>query len=162
MRLAADTSRDKRLFKRGELRLLVLTMIADQPRSGYELIRAIEECMGGSYSPSTSVVYSMMHWLKDMGFAVVETDLTGRKRCRLTAEGHAFLNANQAAAAALYSRFGSDRIGPHDSSKLPITRAVRDLQLALRLRLKNGPLDQATAERIAAILDAAAQAVQRT
>jgi DNA-binding PadR family transcriptional regulator len=162
MRLAAESSRDKRLFKRGELRLLVLTMIADQPRSGYELIRAIEECMGGSYSPSTSVVYSMMHWLQDMGFAVAETDPTGRKRCRLTAEGQAFLDANQAAAATLSSRFGSDRTTSHDSPTPPITRAMRELHLALRLRLKNGPLDQATAERIAAILDATAQAVQHT
>src|SRR4051812_30777633 len=61
-----------RLFDYGELRLLVLAMIAEQPRHGYELMQVIEERTGGSYSPSPGVIYPTLSWLEDMGYAHVE------------------------------------------------------------------------------------------
>lgn len=54
------------------LRLLILALIADQPRHGYELIKAIEERLGGSYSPSPGVIYPILSWLDDVGYATVE------------------------------------------------------------------------------------------
>src|SRR5262245_12328069 len=72
--------RGGRLFDYGELRLVVLAMIAEEPRHGYELMRAIEERMGGSYSPSPGVIYPTLSWLEDMGYALVESESTGRKR----------------------------------------------------------------------------------
>ncbi len=97
-----------RLFDYGDLRLVVLDMIVEQPRHGYELIRAIEERMGGSYSPSPGVIYPTLSWLEDMGYAAVETEDGGRKRYNVTPEGKAFLAANRAALDALLSahRFG--------------------------------------------------------
>jgi DNA-binding PadR family transcriptional regulator len=154
--------RGGRPFDYGELRLLALAMIAEQPRYGYELMKAIEERMGGSYSPSPGVIYPTLSWLEDMGFAAVETEDAGRKRYRLTVEGEAFLTANRPAVDALFARLGSAGSVAPDGALAPVLRGMENLKLALRLRLRQSPLDQAAAQTIAAALDAAAQAVERS
>ena len=154
--------RGGRLFDYGELRLLVLAMIAEQPRHGYELIKAIEERLSGSYTPSPGVIYPTLFWLNDMGYATVETEEAGRKRYYITPEGEAFLVANRAAADALLARTGSAGTARPGDIPAPVVRAMENLKLAMRLRLKQGALDQATAESIAAALDAAAQTVERS
>jgi DNA-binding PadR family transcriptional regulator len=150
-----------RLFDYGELRLLVLAMIAEQPRHGYELMKAIEERAGGSYSPSPGVIYPTLAWLEDMGYAAVEAD-AGRKSYRITPEGEAFLTANRAAVDEALSRVSSAGAGGRDSVPAPIIRGMENLKLALRLRFKRGPLEQNVVETIAAALDTAAQTVERS
>ena len=153
--------RSGRLFAYGELRLLALRMIGEQPRHGYELMKAIEERMGGSYSPSPGVIYPTLSWLEDMGYAALQTEEAGRKRYRITAEGEAFLTANHSAVDNLFSRTAGGAGSPV-GVPAPVVRGMENLKLALRLRLKRGLLDQTAAEAIAAALDAAAQAVERS
>src|SRR6185312_15702082 len=152
----------RRPFDYGALRLVVLAMIAEQPRHGYELMKAIEERMSGGYSPSPGVIYPTLAWLEDMGYAVVETREAGRKRYRVTPEGEAFLAANRAAVDDLFSRLAP--AGHHGAGRFPapILRAMENLKLALRLRLRRGPIEEPTAHTIAAALDAATQAVERS
>lgn len=150
-----------RIFDYGELRLLILAMIAEQPRHGYELIKVIEERFGGSYTPSPGVIYPTLSWLDDMGYAAVDEE-AGRKRYRVTGEGEAFLAANRKAADALLTRVGPDAGGGAANVPAPLVRAMENLKLAMRLRLKRGPIDDPAAQGIAAALDAAAQAVERS
>ncbi|MGP8232016.1 MAG: PadR family transcriptional regulator [Methylovirgula sp.] len=154
--------RGSRIFDYGELRLLILAMIAEQPRHGYELIKAIEERFGGSYSPSPGVIYPTLSWLDDMGYATATAEESGRKRYHITSEGDAFLASNRAAADELLSRLTSN--GGEGPGAIPagVVRAMENLKVALRLRLRHGPLDQAAGEDIAAALDAAAQIVERS
>ena len=154
--------RGGRLFDYGELRLLCLAMIAEQPRHGYELMKAIEERMSGSYSPSPGVIYPTLSWLEDMGYTAAETVDAGRKRYRITPEGEAFLAANRASIDALLARIGPAGGGTPDGVPAPLLRAMENLKLALRLRLRGGPLDPEAARTIAAAIDAAAQAVERS
>jgi DNA-binding PadR family transcriptional regulator len=137
-------------------------MIAEQPRHGYELMKAIEERMGGSYSPSPGVIYPTLSWLEDMGYAAVEAEAGGRKRYRLTAEGEAFLAANRAALEALSTRIGPSGPGGREAVPAPVLRAMENLKLALRLRLREGALEPAAAETIAAALDDAVRIVERS
>ena len=137
-------------------------MIAERPRHGYELIKAIEERFGGSYSPSPGVIYPTLSWLDDMGFAAIDAEEAGRKRFRLTREGEAFLTTNRAAADELLHRAAPAGSEGGGGVPAPMVRAMENLKLAMRLRLKRGPIDQAAAESIAAALDAAAQAVERS
>jgi len=137
-------------------------MIDEQPRHGYELMRAIEDRMGGSYSPSPGVIYPTLFWLEDMGYAQVTAEESGRKRYLVTAEGKAFLEANRAALDDLQARIGSGDASWRDSVPAPVTRGMENLKLALRLRLRGGPLDQAAADAIAAALDTAAQTIERS
>jgi DNA-binding PadR family transcriptional regulator len=154
--------RGGRPFDYGELRLLALAMIAEQPRHGYELMKAIEERMGGTYSPSPGVIYPTLAWLEDMGYAAVETQDAGRKRYRITAEGEAFLTANRAAVDDLLARLGQTEDGRRQGIPAPVVRAMQNLKLALSLRLRRGGLDPAAAEAIASALDSAAQTVERS
>src|ERR1700755_2653569 len=135
--------RGGRPFDYGELRLLALAMIAEQPRHGYELMKAIEERMGGTYSPSPGVIYPTLAWLEDMGYAAVETQDAGRKRYRITAEGEAFLTANRAAVDDLLARLGQTEGGRREGIPAPVVRAMQNLKLALRLRLSRGALSPA-------------------
>jgi len=154
--------RGGRTFDYGELRLLLLAMMAERSRHGYELIKAIEERFGGSYTPSPGVIYPTLAWLQDMGYAAIESEEAGRKQYRITSEGEAFLAANRAAADALLSRVGPSGAGARGEVPAPVVRAMENLKLAMRLRFRQGTLDQAAAESIAAALDAAAQAVERS
>lgn len=151
-----------RPFDYGELRLLALALIAEQPRHGYELMKSIEERMAGTYSPSPGIIYPTLSWLEDMGYVVLDTAEGGRKRYRASPEGRAFLAENRAATDALFARVGQAAEGGAQHAPDLITRGMENLKVALRLRMRRGPLDQATAETIAAALDAAAQAVERS
>lgn len=151
--------RGGRPFDYGELRLLVLALIRDTPRHGYELMKEIEERMSGSYTPSPGVIYPTLAWLEDMGYARAEAE-GGRKRFHMTAEGEAFLVANRAAIDALLARTRFSGKGPPPGIPDPILRGMENLKLALRLRLRDGPPDEATVAAIAAALDAAARAVE--
>lgn len=151
-----------RPFDYGELRLLALALIADKPSHGYELMKSIAERMAGSYSPSPGVVYPTLSWLEDMGYTVPETEVGTRKRYRITEEGQAFITANRAAIDGLFSRIGSAGGARPEGAPAPVVRGMENLKLALRLRLRRGPIDQTVAEVIAAALDAAAQTVERS
>ncbi|SON54588.1 Transcriptional regulator YqjI [Hartmannibacter diazotrophicus] len=151
-----------RLFDYGELRLLALAMFVEQPRHGYELIKAIEERFGGSYSPSPGVIYPTLSWLEDMGYIELVPEEGARKRYRITAEGGAFLEANRAAVDELRSRGGSSEGRGPGRPPAPVIRAMENLKTALRLKLREGQLDDETLQKIAAAIDAAAQTVERS
>lgn len=149
------------MFDHGEIRLLVLALLAEQPRHGYELIKLIEERFGGAYAPSPGVIYPTLAWLDDMGLAEVEAEQGNRKRYSITPEGKAQLDENRAAAEALLARAGGEGSGRHG---LPtqVIRAMGNLKLAMRLRMRDRPVDEAAAQAIATALDAAATAVERS
>ena len=145
----------------GEIRLLLLSMIAEQPRHGYDLIRGVEELFGGTYAPSPGVVYPTLSWLEDMGYAVIEPSEAGRKSYAATPEGRAFLEENAAAVDELRARIGGGTDRGGRSRHPQIMRAMENLKTALRLRVRGQELSDEMADQVAAILDAAAQQVER-
>ena len=148
--------RGGRLFDYGELRLLVLALIADRPAHGYELIKTIEDRFGGSYTPSPGVIYPTLSWLEDMGYASVDQQ-GGRKSYAITDEGKAFLAENREAADGLLGRAGSE--GDDRPRQMQVMRAMQNLKTALRMRLAAGALDEAAVDQIAAAIDEAAQKI---
>lgn len=145
----------RRRFDQGELRLLVLSLIAERPRHGYDVIRAIEEQLGGAYSPSPGVIYPTLTLLEEMGQASV-TEAEGRKTYAATDSGRAALAEEAATLAALRARLAEQHGGP----PAPLLRAMENLKLALRLRLGRGPAPEAELARITALLDATARAIE--
>src|SRR3982750_1989103 len=96
--------RRRRVFDSNELQLVLLKLIADQPRHGYELIRAIEELTGGAYVPSPGVIYPTLTLLQDMG-RIEGAEAEGpRKPFAVTADGTAELEAKKAEVEALFAR----------------------------------------------------------
>lgn len=153
--------RSGRVFDHGELRLVVLSLISERPRHGYELIKAIEDRLAGTYSPSPGVIYPTLTLLEELGHATV-TEADGKKLYAVTAAGTAWLAANQAAVDAALARMAEVNAA-HDGGPAPeIIRASENLRLALRLRQARGPLAPEQVRTIAAALDQAALAVERS
>ncbi len=148
-----------RVFGGGDLRLVLLHLLAEKPSHGYELIKALEERAGGAYSPSPGVIYPTLTLLEELGHAAAAPAEGGRKLHAATEEGRAFLAANREAADALLARLDSRA---QAAPPAPVVRAMENLKLALRLRLSRGTLDEAGAQAVAAALDAAAIAVERS
>ena len=151
----------RRMFDAGELRLVLLKLIADQPRHGYDLIRAVEEMTLGSYAPSPGIVYPTLTLLEDMGLIEEKKGKGARKVFAATAEGEAHLAEKAEEIAALFERLegvGSDQ---RKAGGAPIKRAVGNLLSALWHRATRDDMDEARLHEIAAILDEAAQKIER-
>ncbi|OYX02175.1 MAG: PadR family transcriptional regulator [Rhizobiales bacterium 32-66-8] len=91
------------MLAQGDLKLLALALIAQQPRHGYELIKLIEEKTAGWYSPSPGVVYPTLTFLEEAGYVTAEAD-GAKKRYAITLEGQAYLNENREFADSLLGR----------------------------------------------------------
>src|ERR1700742_1929223 len=153
--------RPERVFDHGELRLVVLALIAERPRHGYEIIKEIEDRLAGTYTPSPGVIYPTLTMLEELGQATV-TENNGKKLYTITEAGTAFLEANKAAVDNALQRMQSVN-SAHSGGRAPeIMRARENLKLALRLREARGPLTEQQIRDIAAALDAAAVAIERS
>ena len=94
----------RRMFESGELRLVLLKLIADEPRHGYQLIKAIEELTEGDYAPSPGVVYPTLTLLEDMGLIAEKKSKDAKKVFEATDEGATHLADNEAEVAELIER----------------------------------------------------------
>jgi DNA-binding PadR family transcriptional regulator len=149
-----------RVFGHGGLRLVLLQLIADKPSHGYELIKAIEERLNGAYSPSPGVIYPTLTLLEDLGYTTVAESTGGRKLYSITDAGHEFLAANRAAADAMLARMNVAG-SPGNGRPPQVVRALENFKLAVRMRLGRAPLTEAQANAFAAVLDSAAQSIER-
>ena len=151
----------RRMFESGELRLVLLKLIADEPRHGYDLIRAIEELTGGEYAPSPGIVYPTLTLLQDMGF-IEEAAVEGaRKPFQATAAGREHLEQNAADVEELLERLeetGSHRRRGH---RPEMGRAIGNLMTALKNRIAHEGWNEALLNEVVDILDDAAQRIER-
>ena len=95
-----DGFRMGRRLGSGDLQLLILLLLQDNPRHGYELIKELEQRTSGYYSPSPGVIYPALTYLDEIGFASVEAD-GNKKLYRISETGAAFLTENRSSAEAM-------------------------------------------------------------
>jgi len=153
--------RARRMFEGGELRLVLLKLIEEQPRHGYDLIRAVEELSGGEYAPSPGVVYPTLTLLEDMGFIQETSGEGARKPFEITDAGRAHLEENAEEAEELIRRLKALSPSHHPEGGSPVWRAMRNLGVAIRNRLQHGDLTEDTVHELAALIDEFAQRVER-
>ena len=151
----------RRMFGSGELRLVLLKLIADEPRHGYDLIKAIEELTGGDYAPSPGVVYPTLTMLTDMGLIEEQAAEGSRKAFAVTDEGKTHLADNSDEVDALFERLDEVKPNREGSRHPPIGRAIGNLMNALRHRIQRDGFDEELVHEITAILDEAAQRIER-
>jgi len=109
-----DMMRAGRMLAQGDLRLLALALIAEQPRHGYEIIKVLEEKTEGWYAPSPGIVYPTLTYLEEAGYVTVQAD--GAKRLyTITGEGRAYLESNRAFVDAVLQRL--DAVGERMRSR---------------------------------------------
>src|SRR4051812_7538199 len=141
-----------RMFEAGELRLVLLKLIADQPRHGYDLIRAIEELTHGAYAPSPGVVYPTLTMLQDMGLIEEAKGDGARKVFEITAHGKEHLAEKEAEIEDLLGRLESVGGDQRKAEGPPIKRAVGNLLSSIWHRVTRDDMDEGTMHKIAAIL----------
>ena len=151
----------RRMFESGELRLVLLKLIADEPRHGYDLIRAIETLTGGDYAPSPGIVYPTLTLLQDMGLIEEAKTKGPRRPFEVTEEGRAMLEEKADEIEALFERLEELAPETRDSAGPAIGRAVKNLMTALSHRVGRDGLDEELLHEMAAILDEAAQRIER-
>jgi DNA-binding PadR family transcriptional regulator len=151
----------RRMFESGELRLVLLKLIGDQPRHGYDLIREIEALSGGAYVPSPGVIYPTLTLLADMAHIDENKGEGARKLFAITAEGQAHLDTNAAEVAALFARLADLGARREKTEGGPVRRAMMNLRQVLQQRLTADDVPPETLHEVAAILDAAAQKIER-
>jgi DNA-binding PadR family transcriptional regulator len=154
--------RGGRVFDRGDLRYVLLHLISEKPRHGYELITAIEEKFGGMYSPSPGVIYPTLTLLEELGYVQAETAGGTKRLYAITDEGRAFLAANRAHVDSILERMAALSQAYGGGPAPEIVRAMQNLKLALSIRLGRGPLSPDQLRTITSALDRAAGEVERS
>jgi DNA-binding PadR family transcriptional regulator len=159
-----------------DLQLLILKLLAEKPRHGYEVIKELDERSKGFYVPSPGMVYPALTYLEEIGHATVELDGT-RKLYNITDLGKAHLTENMEAVDALFTQFGRvgdrmDRVrramqedeegaedlgGRQRGGRKELKRAMHDLRSALGEKWHASAEEQ---QRIAAILQRAAAEIE--
>ena len=151
----------KRMFEGGELRLVLLKLVADEPRHGYQLIKAIEGLTEGDYAPSPGVVYPTLTLLDDMGLIAEKQSPDAKKVFEATDEGRAHLAENEAEVTELIERLEGHGKKTRHGQRPEIGRAIGNLMTALRNRVAHDGWNEALLEEVIDILDDAAQRIER-
>ncbi len=156
-----------------DLQLLILRLLAEKPRHGYEIIKSLDELSKGFYVPSPGMVYPALTYLEEIGQATVEAD-GNRKLYHITDAGREYLDEHRTAAETLFTQFarvaermervrhamnleetGEDPVSePERSSSKELMRARRELKAALAAGWSSSSPAEQT--RIAEILRRAA------
>lgn len=150
-----------RFFDHGDMRYVLLGLIAERPRHGYDLIKAIEEKFGGMYSPSPGVIYPTLTLLEELGYIRPDSAEGPRKQFVITSEGAAFLTANQAVVDQIFARMAEVGHVYAGGPAPEIHRAMHNLEAALTIRLGRGPLTADQVRAVTAVLDRAASEIEQ-
>lgn len=151
--------RGGRFFEQGELKYVILQLLADKPRHGYEIIKELEERAGGGYAPSAGTVYPTLQLLEDLGYASVTTEESGKKIYSITEEGRKHLADRRSHVDDIFERisqFGSAILSDtmHD-----VHRAFKDVARATYASGASRYKDRDVITKVAEILKRAAQEI---
>ncbi|EQB34025.1 PadR family transcriptional regulator [Sphingobium ummariense] len=151
----------RKLFTNDALQLILLKLIADVPRHGYDLIREIEALSGEIYAPSPGVVYPTLTLLADMGLIAEQPGEGSRKLFAITDAGTAHLAEQAEAVTEAMDRLASLASKAERTDGAPVRRAMHNLGLAVRARLEKEGADADTMFDVAALIDEAARRIER-
>jgi DNA-binding PadR family transcriptional regulator len=149
-----------RLFEHGDLRFVILALLEEQSRHGYELIKELEERTGGAYRPSAGVIYPTLALLEDEGLAKPAGGETGRKLYEITPEGKAAIDKNRTAVEGVFARM-EEAAASSVVTRPRVGRAMMNLGMALRGRLAR-PITADELDRIVNMIDDTAVAIEKS
>ncbi|MBB3220988.1 PadR family transcriptional regulator [Pseudoduganella umbonata] len=152
----APGGRGPRMFDAGAMRYVVLQLIAEKPRHGYDIIKELEGRVGGGYAPSPGAIYPLMAMLYEMGHVSISSE--GNKKLHsITPEGQAFLDENRQMVDALMARLAEPQAGSRDS----LRSVMHELKHVVIEKGRDPAASPARAEQIAAILRRAADEIRQ-
>ena len=148
--------RGTRMFDSGALRLIVLGLIAEEPRHGYDIIRRLRARFQGSYSPSPGSIYPILQQLSEAGL-VTSTSHGPRRRFAITEAGKGWLADQSAELEAIKAQL-DEAAAP--IGEQAIGEAIRELRGALFTKIRRGALDAKQAGRLRDVLERARREIE--
>ena len=124
----------ERFFGRGDLKYVILDLLKDQPRHGYDIIRALEDRMRGRYRPSPGSVYPTLQMLEDLGY-VTSSQQEGKKVYSITDDGRRYLVEQQSTVDDIRSRISA---GWDAASRPEVADVMHELQMLARALFRHG------------------------
>jgi len=149
----------RRIVRKGELKYVLLQLLADEPMHGYEVIRRLEEESGGAYSPSPGSVYPTLQMLEDQGYVSSE-QRDGKRVYEITAAGRAFLDQHTERTDDIFSRFVNLGERFTGSEMRDVTKSFIRLAQVSFDRAVAGSGDEGTMDRLREILDRTAEEIE--
>ena len=150
-------ARSSRMFGQGDLKLVILQLLDEKPRHGYDIIRALEERSGGGYSPSPGTIYPTLSLLEEMDYAKATLEESGKKVYSITDEGRKYLAEHKDTVDDVLERlvqFGQSLFGGREM--IQAHEAMGALGRAYARIVMGGPRTREQVERIAEVLRKAA------
>jgi DNA-binding PadR family transcriptional regulator len=143
--------RRRHWFGSGDMKYVILKLVKDKPRHGYEVMKELEEQLHGCYSPSPGTVYPTLQWLEDEGL-VVGKDVDGKKVYEITDAGRRFLEEHRDVVDDIFDRVRETVDRALGGGMADLNRAVGRL---VRVVYRTGwkARDDATRQRLTEILE---------
>jgi DNA-binding PadR family transcriptional regulator len=126
----AGRGRRHQWFESGDMKYVILKLLRDKPRHGYEVMKDLEERMHGCYSPSPGTVYPTLQWLEDEGL-VIARDVEGKKVYEITDQGRAFLEEHKDVVEDIFDRVAEAVERTVGGSMVEVNRALGQLVKAV-------------------------------
>jgi len=136
--------RGGRVFDSGALRLLVLSMIGEEPRHGYDIIKGLRQRFQGAYAPSPGAIYPILQMLEEAGLAVPQAG-GFRKRYAITPAGSAYLESER---QDLERILGQVAAAAEPIGVAAIGEAIQEFRAALFRKMRKGDLTDVQATRL--------------
>ena len=153
--------RRKRMFGPGELRLVLLALIAGEDKHGYELIKEIEDLTGGEYSPSPGVIYPTLSLLEDEGRIAPVAGDESRKAFRATESGMEELAERASEVDRLMERLGRQAKRTKPAGSPDLLRALGNLATVITNRAANGQFSSESKDKVVDLIDELARKIER-
>ena len=146
------------MFDAGDVKLVILKLLSEQPSYGYQLIKAMEERLSGGYTPSAGVIYPTLTMLEEEGHAVASLD-NNKKVYSLTAEGNNYLEANRRRVEELFARLKEAGQGFERGRSPELMKAFLNLRGAVMARVTRGNATPEQIQKMTEAINAAAKAI---
>lgn len=148
----------ERLFDAGDLKMVILKLLSEQPSYGYQLMKTMEERLAGGYTPSAGVIYPTLTMLEEEGLATSTTQ-DNKKVYSVTDAGREYLKANAARAQELFERIDEASKSFERGRAPELMRAFEDLGHAVRTRCSRNSVTPKLLRDIADVIHGAAKAI---
>ncbi|HKV51677.1 MAG TPA: PadR family transcriptional regulator [Gemmatimonadaceae bacterium] len=149
-----------RMFEQGDLKYVILKLLEEKPRHGYEIIKELEDRFRGAYAPSPGTVYPTLTMLEDLGYARAQQEEGGKRIYEITPEGRAYLADNKSTVEDIFERiadFGTSFFGP---AMTDVNRSFKDLARATYTIAWRTTADADKMRRIREALDRARKEIE--
>jgi DNA-binding PadR family transcriptional regulator len=147
------------VFEQGDLKYVILQLLEEKPRHGYEIIKELEDRFGGMYSPSPGTVYPTLTMLEDLGYARATPEEGGRKIYEITDEGRRYLAENRGTVDDIFARIAQFGASFFSDAMMSVNAGLGELARSVYGAASRRPRDAEWARKVRDVLDRAAKEI---